>query len=114
MVSRRSRSLFAVLLAFAMLPIVSMAAAGATEARAHAAMAWMQWQAKSQTAAHTARAGLGEMSQHHFVDTPFLPPASFQLALRTPFDTQTLGTPETASSVAPARLHSARAPPTLS
>jgi hypothetical protein len=60
--SRRSPSSFAVLLAFALLPIVSMVAGG-SEARLHA-MEWMPWQAKAQSLAHGVRSGLGELAGH--------------------------------------------------
>ena len=111
--SRRSRSVFAVLLAFALLPIVSMAAGG-SEARAQAAMAWMQWQAKSPLPDHGVRAGHGELAKHHADAMPFAPAEAFRLAIGTPPTAGTASAASIASAAAPATLHPARAPPRLS
>src|SRR4051812_39383492 len=82
MVTRRARSLFAVLFACVLLPIVTMVGAGAGEARAHAAMAWMQWTARSQSAVQQgADAGHGEIAAHHSAATPFAPVEPFALRL---------------------------------
>ena len=113
MVSRRSRSVFAVLLAFALLPIVSMAAGG-SEARAQAAMAWMQSQAKAQSPIQGVRAGLGELAKHHADAMPFAPAEAFRLALSTPPAAGTASARSIAIATAPATLHPARAPPALS
>ena len=113
MVSRRSRSVFAVLLAFALLPIVSMAAGG-SEAGARAGMAWMQWQAKSHSLAQDVRSGLGELAKHHADAMPFAPAEAFRLALGMPPAARTASAQSTASATAPSTLHPARAPPALS
>ena len=113
MVSRRSRSVLAVLLAFALLPIVSMAAGG-SEARAQAAMAWMQWQAKTQSPYQGARAGLGELAKHPADAMPFAPAEAFRFALSTSPAAETPGVQSIAFATAPATLHPARAPPALS
>ena len=111
--TRRSRSLFAVLLALALLPIVSMADAGATGARVHPAMAWMQWTAKSQTALQSTHAGLGESSAHHLAATPFAAAEPFQLRLHTSLAAAVSHAPRAAAAAAPSRVHLARAPPAL-
>ena len=111
MVTRRARSLFAVLFAFALAPIVSMAAAGATEARAHAAMAWMQWNAKPQSAVQGARADLGELAAHHPAATPFTAAEPFRLGGPGDIGATVPTTPRLAADGAPATLHRARAPP---
>jgi hypothetical protein len=112
-VSRRPYSIFAVLLAFASLPIVSMAGGG-SEASARAAMAWMQWQAKAQSPAQGVRAGLDELAKHHADSMPFAPAEAFRLALSTPPAARTASAKSTASVTAPSTLHPARAPPALS
>ena len=113
MVTRRTRSLFAVLLSLALLPIVSMAVAGAPEARAQAAMAWMQWTAKSQSAVHGARAGLGEMATHQLAATPFAAAEPYRLSLRAHHASSAPATPRATAARAPVTLHPARAPPAL-
>src|SRR5687768_8623251 len=113
MVSRRSRSVFAALLALALLPIVSMVA-GESKARAHAAMAWMQWQAKAQSSAQGVRAEAGELAKHHADAMPFAPAEVFRLAPSTPPAHGTGCAQSPARATAPASLHPARAPPALS
>ena len=112
MVTRRARSLFAILLSLALLPIVSMAVAGAVEARAHAAMAWMQSNAKSQTAVQGARE-LGEVAAHHPDAAPFTAAEAFQHGLSTPIAATAPATPRAIAAGAPLTLHPARAPPAL-
>lgn len=113
MVSRRSRSVFAALLALALLPIVSMAAGG-SEARAQAAMAWMQWQAKVQASAQCVHATLGELPKHHTDAMPFAPAEDFRLAPSAQPAAATASFDSGASAAAPATLPPARAPPALS
>ena len=113
MVSRRSRSIFAVLLAFALLPIVSMAAGG-SEAGARGGMAWMQSQAKAHSLAQGVRAGLGELAKHHTDAMPFVSAEVFRLVLSTPPAARTESVQVIASATAPATLPPARAPPALS
>jgi hypothetical protein len=113
MVTRRSRSIFAVLLAFALLPIVSMAS-GRSEAGARPSMAWMQGQAKAQPPVEGIRAGLAELAKHHVDAMPFAPAEVFRLALSTSPATRAARVPSVASVATPAALHPARAPPALS
>jgi hypothetical protein len=112
MVSRRSRSIFAVLLAFALLPIVSMAAGRSQGARAD--MAWMQSQPKAQSPVEGIRAGLAELAKHHVDAMPFAPAEVFRLALNTSLATSAASVHSAGSVTAPRALHPARAPPTLS
>src|SRR5688572_17737233 len=113
MVSRRSRSVFAVLLAFALLPIVSMAA-GRSEAGARAGMAWMQSQPRAQSPVEGIRAGLAELAKHHVDAMPFAPAGVFRLALNTSPVTSAASVRSDESATAPRALHPARAPPALS
>ena len=113
MVSRRSRSVFAALLALALLPIVSMAAGG-SDARAQAAMAWMQWQAKAQASTQGVHATLGELPKHHADAMPFAPAEDFRLAPSAQPAAATAGAESSEGAAAPATLHPARAPPALS
>jgi hypothetical protein len=112
MVGRRARSAFSLCLTFALLPLVSMAA-GRSEARAHAAMAWMQLQARSQSGVQVARASPGQVDANHPSTTAFIPTTRFSLE---PIP----GAPVAAARVSPAlvvaavaALHPARAPPAL-
>jgi hypothetical protein len=113
MVSRRSRSSFAVLLAFALLPILTMASGG-LDAGARAGMAWMQGQAKAQTPVQGLRAGLAEVAGHHADAIPFAPADGFRLALSVPPVVGHASAESIPSVTAPATLHPARAPPALS
>jgi hypothetical protein len=113
MVTRRARSLFAVLLAFALLPIISMATAGAAEARAHAAAAWMQWTAKSQSAVHGTRGAFGELAVHDLGATPFTAAEPFRFSLSAPLAATVLGAPPVIATGTPVTSHRARAPPAL-
>ena len=106
MVTRRSRSVYAVLLAFALLPIVSMVAGG-SGARAQAAMAGMQWQAKSQSLDHGVRAGLGELARHHAFAMPFAPAEAFRLVLSAPPAAGTASAESIAVAAMAATLHPA-------
>jgi hypothetical protein len=112
MESRRSPSSFAVLLAFALLPIVSMVAGG-SEARVHA-LEWMPWQAKAQSLAHGVRSGLGELAGHDAGATPFVPAETFRLAHSAPRAARITSAQSVPSATAPATLHQARAPPAQS
>src|SRR5688572_24911374 len=112
MVTRRARSLFAILLAFALLPIGSMAVAGAVEARAHAARAWMQSNARSQTAVQAAREP-GDASAHHPDAAPFTAAEAFHHGLSAPIAATAPATPRAFAAGAPITLHPARAPPAL-
>jgi len=113
-VTRRVRSFFTALLAFALLPIVSVASAGATQARAHAAMAWMQWTARAQSAVQqSTHARPGDVTAHHPGTTPFA--AADPLELSTCSRASELAaaaTPQTMAG-APVPFHPARGPPTL-
>ena len=113
MVTRRARSLFAVLLTLALLPIVTMAEAGAPGARAHAAMAWMQWTAKSQSVVQGARTGLGEMAAHQLAATPFAAAEPFRLSFSGSIAAAVPATPRATAARTPVTLHPARAPPAL-
>ena len=113
MVTRRARSLFAVLLTLALLPIVTMAEAGAPGARAHAAMAWMQWTAKSQSAVQGARTGLGETAAHQLAATPFAAVEPFCLSLSGSIAAALPTTPYATAARAQVALHPARAPPAI-
>ena len=111
--TRRPSSAFAVLLAFALLPIVSMASRG-LEAGARAGMAWMQGQAKAQSPVQDGRTGLGELARQHADETPFAPAEVFSLAASGP-PVAGAATVESIPGVAVvATLHPARAPPALS
>lgn len=113
MVSRRSRSIFAVLLGLALLPIVSMAAGG-SEAGARAGMAWMQSQAKVQSPAEGVLAVHAELAKHHADAIPFAPAEAFRLVLGTPPAVRTESVQTIGGATAPATLRPARAPPALS
>jgi hypothetical protein len=113
MVSRRSHSVFATLLALAVLPIVSMGA-GRSEAAAQHAAAWMQWQAKLQSPAQGVRAGLTELAKHHPDAMPFAPAEAFSFASSPPQAFQAANGQSIARATAPSTLHPARAPPALS
>jgi hypothetical protein len=113
MVTRRARSLFAVLLTLALLPIVSMAEAGTPDARAHATMAWMQWTAKSQSAVQGSRTGLGEIAAHHLAATPCAAAEPFRFSHYAAVEATVRPTPRVTATRAPATLHPARAPPAL-
>jgi hypothetical protein len=112
MVTRRPRSLFAILLAFALLPIVSMTVPGAAEARTHAAPAWMQSNAKSQSTVQLAREA-GEVAKHHPDAAPFSAAEAFHHGLRAPIAATAPATPRAIAAGAPLTLHPARAPPAL-
>jgi hypothetical protein len=114
MVTRRARSFLTALLAFALLPIVSVAGVGATQARAHAAMAWMQWTARAQSAVQqSTHARLGEIATHHPAATPFAAAEPLDLRARASASAPVLvATPVTAAS-ASVTLHPARGPPAL-
>jgi hypothetical protein len=113
MVTRRARSVFGLCLAFALLPFVTMAAGGTT-ARAYAAMAWMQFQAKSQSSADLPRTGSTQTDAHHLPVTPFVPAAPLSLALSSRAPARTSFAPHALVVRAVVRLHPARAPPSLS
>jgi hypothetical protein len=112
MVPRRARAFFAASLAFALLPLLSLAA-GPEEARAHAAMAWMQFQAKSQPAVHGVRTGLSEATTHQHAATPFLLSSPFSFGLTATTHAASASIDDTPRGVASAKLHPARAPPAL-
>ena len=113
MVSRRSRSIFAVLLAFALVPILSMTSSG-PEAGARAGMAWLQGQAKAQSPVEGIRAGLRELAKHHADAMPFAATEGFRLVLSTPLAGETASAERIPGASAPVTLHPARAPPALS
>ena len=113
MVTRRARTFFGLCLAFALLPLVSIAAGGRV-ARADAAMAWMQFQTKSQSNAELPRTRATATDAHHLPFTPFAPAAPFSLELRSRAPATTAFAPVASVVVAPVELHPARAPPRLS
>ena len=114
MVTRRARPFFTALLAFALLPIISVASVGATQARAHAAMAWMQWTARAQSAVQqSTHARLGEIPAHHPAATPFAAADPFGLSGYAPgAELAATAAPVTAAS-ALVPFHPARGPPAL-
>ena len=113
MVSRHSRSVFAVLLAFVLLSIVSMAS-GASAAGARAAMECRQGQARAQSPVEAIRAGVAELAKHHADAMPFAPAEGFCFALSTPPASGASSAESIPSVSGPAALHPARAPPALS
>ena len=112
MVIRRTRALFAILLAFALLPIVSMTVTGTAEARTGAAPAWIQSNAKSQSTVQPTREADGS-AKHHPDATPFTAAETFHLGLRAVIDGTASATPRAIPAGAPLTLHPARAPPAL-
>ena len=112
MVIRRTRGLFATLLAFALLPIVSMTVTGPADARTHAAPAWMEWTTKSQSTVQPAR-DAGAATKHHPDATPFSAAGGFHLGRRAPTAATAPATPHAIPASAPFTLHPARAPPAL-
>ena len=112
MVIRRTRTCFAILLAFALLHLVSMTVTGAAEARIHAAMAWMQWNAKSQSTVQPARE-VGKVAAHHPDAAPFTAAEAFHHGLSAPIAATAPATPRAIAAGAPLTLHPARAPPAL-
>ena len=112
MVIRRTRALVAILLAFALLPIVSMTVTGAAQARTGAAPAWMPWNAKSQSTVQPAREADGS-AKHHPDATPFTAAEAFCQSLSAPRVATAKATPRAIAAGAPRTLHPARAPPAL-
>jgi hypothetical protein len=112
MLIRRTRALFAILLAFALLPIVSMTVTGTAAARTGAARAWMQWDARSQSTVQPAREA-GDAAKHHPDATPFTAVEAFRLSLSAPRADAVPATPRAIAAGAPLPLHPARAPPAL-
>ena len=112
MVIRRTRAFFAILLASALLPIVSMTVTGEAEARAHAATAWMKRNANSQSTVQPAREA-GEVAKHHPDAGPFTAAEGFHHGLSAPIAATAPATPRAIAAGAPLTLHPARAPPAL-
>ena len=112
MVIRRTRALFAVLLTFALLPIVSTMVTGAPDSCAGAARAWMQSSAKSESGVQPARES-GTATKHHPDATPFTVAEQFQLGLCAPIASTGPASSDARSASAPVALHPARAPPAL-
>jgi hypothetical protein len=112
MVTRQARALFAVLLAFALLPIVSTTATGSALARTHVAPAWMQSSAKAQSTVQPAR-DAGGPTKHHPDATPFAAAETFQFGLRASIGATTPTTPRAIPAGASLALYPARAPPAL-
>ena len=113
MVVRRARPLFAAWIAIGLLPLFWTAGTGAAEARAHAAMAWMQFQAKAPSAAQTVRAGSTDAIAHHPTATPFAPADPFSLGATVRRSEVVPSVERALRTVARARLHPARAPPAI-
>jgi hypothetical protein len=109
---RRTRVLFSILLAFALLPIVSMTVTGPAAARTHASPAWMPWTAKSQSTVQPAR-DAGAATKHHPDAAPFTAAEAFNLGLNAPGDATAPATPSAIAAGAPLTHHPARAPPAL-
>jgi hypothetical protein len=110
MLSRRVRAFFVVPLALALLPLVSLAVAGAAKTHTSAKMAWMHVHAK----APIARAGALEAVAHHPTVTPHAAPPSFAFWLLTPARWVDASVERVLGDLPLARLHSARAPPAIS
>jgi hypothetical protein len=113
MVTRRARTWFGLCLAFALLPIVSMAAGG-RGASAHASRAWMQFQAKPESNAEAPRTGVTDTDAHHLPATPFTAATAFSLWLSAIAPATTTFASHAFVVVGTAKLHPARAPPALS
>lgn len=109
---RRTRALFAILLAFALLPIVSMTVTGTAEACIGAATAWMQSSAKSQSAVQGTR-DVREVAAHHPDVAPFTAAEAFHYDLTAPVAATAPATPRAIAAGAALPLHPARAPPAL-
>ena|SRR5687768_2910033 len=112
MVIRRTRALFSILLAFALLPIVSTTVTGPADTRTHAAPAWMQWNAKSQSTVQPTREA-GDATKHHPDAAPFTAAEAFHFGLRAAIAATAPATPRAILASAPSTLHPARAPPAL-
>jgi hypothetical protein len=112
MLIRRTRALFAILLTFALLPIVSMTVTGPAAACIRAGTAWMQSDARSQSTVQPAR-DAGQATKHHPDAAPFTAAEAFHLGLSAPHATTTPATPRVISASARSSQHPARAPPAL-
>ncbi|HET9424720.1 MAG TPA: hypothetical protein VFO55_05050, partial [Gemmatimonadaceae bacterium] len=86
---------------------------GRGESRADAAMAWMQLQARSQSAAQAARASLDQVDANHPSTTALIPATRFSLELIPVAPTVAAPASHTLVVTAVAALHPARAPPAL-
>ena len=109
---RRTRALFAILLAFALLPIVSVTVTGPAEACIGAATAWMQSTARSHSTVQGAR-DVGEAAARHPDTAPFTAAEAFHLGLSEPLAATVPTAPAVTEAGASLSLHPARAPPAL-
>jgi hypothetical protein len=113
MLIRRTRALSAILLTFALLPIVSMTVTGPAEARTHAAPAWMPGTAKPQSTVQPAARETGDAAKYHPDATPFTAAEAFRPGLRALIGGTAPATRRAIPASAPLTLHPARAPPAL-
>ena len=113
MVTRRTRALLAVPLAFVLLPLVSLLVASATAAKPHAAMSWTQVHAKGPTTLQGVRTGPLDTSQHYPAPTPYVAARPFELWSSSPAGDVAASIERPSHNVAFARQHLARAPPEI-